>query len=276
MGDQNRNLLTRVVTAVLLFPIAVWVTWLGGLAFALLVALAAGIAALELVQMFEGKVERTGVVGIAGAAVLPLVAWAGGRPGAHLPAQWVAAGVGLSVVLLLVTMLAQQGPLERAPRSAAVAALAWAYAGVLPAMVVTLRVGFGWEWVILLFLVAWGNDTFAYFAGRFLGKHKLAERISPKKTWEGFYGGAAGSVLCALFVKLLFLPRVSVAAAVVVGLGAAVLGPLGDLAESMMKRAAGVKDSGRIIPGHGGLLDRIDAVLFAAPWLVACALWITR
>jgi phosphatidate cytidylyltransferase len=276
MGDQNRNLLTRVITALVLFPLAVWVTWFGGLAFALLIAAAAAISALELVQMFDGKVERTGLVGIAGAAALPLVAWAGGRPGTHLPAQWVAVGVGLGVVLLLVTMLAQQGPLEKAPRSAAVAALAWAYAGVLPAMVVTLRVGFGWEWVILLFLVSWGNDTFAYFAGRFLGKRKLAERISPKKTWEGFHGGAVGSVLCALFVKLLFLPGVSVPAAVVVGLGAAVLGPLGDLAESMMKRAAGVKDSGRIIPGHGGLLDRIDAVLVVAPWLVACALWITR
>ncbi len=276
MGEQNRNLLTRVVTALVLFPIAVWVTWIGGIAFAVLIAAAAAISALELVQMFDGRVERTGLVGIAGAAVLPLVAWAGMRTGGGLDARWVAAGVGLAVVALLVTMLWQPGPLEKAPRSAALAALAWAYAGVLPAMVVTLRVGFGWEWVILLFLVAWGNDTFAYFAGRFLGKRKLAERISPKKTWEGFYGGAVGSVLCALFVKLVFLRGVSVAAAVTVGLGAAVLGPLGDLAESMMKRAAGVKDSGRIIPGHGGLLDRIDAVLLVAPWLVTCALWITR
>ena len=77
-------------------------------------------------------------------------------------------------------------------------------------------------------------------------------------------------------VKALFLPGLSVPAAALVGGGAAVLGPLGDLSESMLKRAAGVKDSGRVIPGHGGLLDRIDAVLFVAPWVVACALWFQR
>src|SRR5512135_3095715 len=121
MGEQNRNLLTRVVTALVLFPIAVWVTWIGGIAFAVLIAAAAAISALELVQMLDGRVERTGLVGIAGAAVLPLVAWAGMRTGGGLDARWVAAGVGLAVVALLVTMLWQPGPLEKAPRSAAVA-----------------------------------------------------------------------------------------------------------------------------------------------------------
>ena len=83
-------------------------------------------------------------------------------------------------------------------------------------------------------------------------------------------------MLGSLIVKALFLPGLSIPAAVLVGAGAAVLGPLGDLSESMLKRAAGVKDSGRVIPGHGGLLDRIDAVLFVAPWVVACALWFHR
>jgi len=142
--------------------------------------------------------------------------------------------------------------------------------------VVALREGAGWQWVVLLFVVTWANDTLAYFTGRFLGKHPLAPRISPKKTWEGFWGGAAGSVVGALVVKALFLPRLSIPAAVLVGAGAAVLGPLGDLSESMLKRAAGVKDSGKLLPGHGGLLDRIDAVLLVAPWLVTCALWIAR
>ncbi len=141
---------------------------------------------------------------------------------------------------------------------------------------VALREGAGWQWVVLLFVVTWANDTLAYFTGRFLGKHPLAPRISPKKTWEGFWGGAAGSVVGALVVKALFLPRLSIPAAVLVGAGAAFLGPLGDLCESMLKRAAGVKDSGKLLPGHGGLLDRIDAVLFAAPWVVACALWFQR
>jgi phosphatidate cytidylyltransferase len=140
----------------------------------------------------------------------------------------------------------------------------------------------------MAFVVAWANDTAAYFTGHSLGRHPLFERISPKKTWEGFAGGIGGSVVGALLVRWLFLPDVvrslslperlaweggglGVGTAVVVGLGAAVLGPLGDLAESMVKRAAGVKDSGRTIPGHGGLLDRIDALLFIAPWIYVCA-----
>jgi len=275
MREQNRNLVVRVVTALLLFPVAVWVTWLGGLPFALVVAAAAAISAAELVLMFERRLRPTGVLGIAVAALLPLAAWLGSRTGSLAP-EWLGLAVSGAVIALLSAALLQEGPLEEAPRAAAISALAWAYAGVLPASVVGLRLRHGWQWVILLFVVSWLNDTLAYFAGRLWGKHKLAERISPKKTWEGFAGGAVGSVLGAAGVKLLFLPAVPLWACVVMGLGGAVLGPMGDLAESMLKRAAGVKDSGRIIPGHGGLLDRIDAVLFVAPWISACALWLAR
>jgi phosphatidate cytidylyltransferase len=152
-----------------------------------------------------------------------------------------------------------------------IVATAWLYCGLLVATIVGLRIRFDVPWVILAFVVTWGNDTFAYFAGHLFGKHKMNERISPKKTWEGFAGGAFGSVVGALVTKWLLLPDLGVGPAVVVGLGGAVLGPLGDLAESMIKRAAGVKDSGKIIPGHGGLLDRIDALLFVAPWIYLCA-----
>jgi phosphatidate cytidylyltransferase len=275
MSEQNRNLAIRVVTALVLFPLAVWMTWLGGPWFAITVSLAAAVSAGEVIWMFEKRIPPTGWIGIVGAAAAPVAAWLwtqGGKPFQ----DWAGiAGAGAVVAVLAAAML-QEGPLEQAPRSAALATLAWAYAGLLPAAVVSLREGAGWQWVVLLFIVTWANDTFAYFAGRFLGKRKLAPRLSPKKTWEGFWGGAVGSVVGGLVVKALFLPRVSVSAVVVVAAGAAVLGPLGDLAESMLKRAAGVKDSGRIVPGHGGLLDRIDAVLFVAPWVVACALWLSR
>jgi phosphatidate cytidylyltransferase len=137
--------------------------------------------------------------------------------------------------------------------------------------VVSLRLLFGFGWVIMSFVLAWANDTAAYFAGRFLGRHKMFPRVSPKKTWEGFAGGLAGSVAGALALRAMDpvgdLAGLGIAGAVVLGLGAAALGPLGDLVESMLKRAAGVKDSGRLIPGHGGLLDRIDALLFIAPWV---------
>jgi len=277
MREQNRNLAVRVVTALVLFPFAVWMTWLGGLPFALVVGVAAALCAGELIWMFEKRLPPTGWLGVLGAAACPVGAWLWPQGGRSFQ-DWSGVLAAGAVVALLAAAMLQRGALEQAPRSAALGALAWGYAGLLPAAVVALRVreDAGWPWVVLLFVVTWANDTFAYFTGRFLGKRPLAPRISPRKTWEGFWGGAAGSVGGALVVKVLFLPGLSVPAAAVVGAGAAVLGPLGDLSESMLKRAAGVKDSGRIIPGHGGLLDRVDAVLFVAPWVVACAMWLSR
>ncbi|MEI7705228.1 MAG: phosphatidate cytidylyltransferase [Deltaproteobacteria bacterium] len=275
MKEQNRNLAVRVVTALILFPVAVWMTWLGEWQFALLIAVAAALSAGELIWMFEKRISPTGWIGVVGAALFPIGAWLwsdGGKPFQ----DWAGVVGAGAVVALLATSMLQRGELAEAPRSAGLAALAWGYAGLLPASVVALRERAGWQWVVLLFIVTWANDTFAYFTGRFLGKRPLAPRISPKKTWEGFWGGAAGSVACSLVVKWLFLPDLGVAPAALVGAGAALLGPLGDLSESMLKRAAGVKDSGKVLPGHGGLLDRIDAVLFVAPWVVACALWFHR
>jgi phosphatidate cytidylyltransferase len=275
MREQNRNLAVRVVTALVLFPFAVWMTWLGDQYFAVVVAAAAALSAGELVWMFEKRLSPTGWIGVIGAAAFPIASWLWNDGGEPLQNWTGVVGAGAVVALLAAAML-QRGELAQAPRSAALAALAWGYAGLLPAAVVALRERAGWPWVVLLFVVTWANDTFAYFTGRFLGKRPLAPRISPRKTWEGFWGGAAGSILGALAVKALFLPDLSIPAAILVGSGAAVLGPLGDLCESMLKRAAGVKDSGMVIPGHGGLLDRIDAVLFVAPWVVACALWFHR
>lgn len=126
--------------------------------------------------------------------------------------------------------------------------------------------------VILLLVVTWMGDTGAYFAGRFAGKTPLFPRVSPKKTREGLVGGMVFAVLGALAVKALAgieLPWLVVA---VLGLLLDVAGVLGDLAESMLKRAFGVKDSGWIMPGHGGILDRIDSLLFSAPLLWACLL----
>jgi phosphatidate cytidylyltransferase len=274
--SENRNLAVRVATALVLFPLAVWFTWLGGLPFTLVVTAAAGICGAELVFMFDRQLRATGLLGLIGAALLPFLAWLAWRAGPGLAPEWIGFAGAFAAIALLVAAMSRGGSLEEAPRSAAMAALAWAYAGLLPAVVVWVRLRYDWQWVILLFVVSWANDTLAYFVGRFLGRHKLAERISPKKTWEGVAGGTVGSVAGAFAVKALFLPALPAGACVVVGLGGAVLAPLGDLAESMLKRAAGVKDSGKLVPGHGGLLDRIDAVLFVAPWVGVCARWWAR
>ena len=107
----------------------------------------------------------------------------------------------------------------------------------------------------------------AFVTGSLIGKHKLYPKISPKKTVEGLMGALLGSVLIGLLFKALFLPQLSPAICVMLGLGMGFLGQLGDFSESMLKRSAQVKDSGSLIPGHGGILDRLDSFLFAAPFL---------
>jgi len=119
-------------------------------------------------------------------------------------------------------------------------------------------------WVLLAFALAWGSDTSAYFVGRKFGKTKLAPRISPKKTLEGAAGGLAGSILCAVIISF-FVPALPVVDAIALAIIAGVAGQGGDLFESVLKRSSGVKDSGGILPGHGGLLDRVDALVFTAP-----------
>jgi phosphatidate cytidylyltransferase len=121
--------------------------------------------------------------------------------------------------------------------------------------------------IFFLFLVTWANDTAAYYVGTFLGRHQMAPRISPKKTWEGAVGGLLGSVAAAFACRAWFLDSLSAADAAALGLLAGIAAPLGDLCESMLKRSAGVKDSGGIIPGHGGLLDRVDSLIFTTPVL---------
>lgn len=131
------------------------------------------------------------------------------------------------------------------------------------------------EWLVIsgMFLIIWSNDTFAYLSGRFFGKHKLFERISPKKTWEGSIGGFLFAIIAGLvyafFTNQSFLFW---------GVGACIVsvgGVLGDLIESKIKRITGVKDSGSIMPGHGGILDRFDAIMFAAPFFyVWCILFL--
>ncbi len=120
------------------------------------------------------------------------------------------------------------------------------------------------ELLIGFFIILWFNDVFAYIVGSLLGKIKLYEKISPKKTWEGTIGGIILSMLSAYFLSLLFL-SINLTNWLIIGLLISIFATLGDLTESMFKRQAGVKDSGNIMPGHGGILDRFDGLLLAAP-----------
>ncbi|MBK7579657.1 MAG: phosphatidate cytidylyltransferase [Myxococcales bacterium] len=142
------------------------------------------------------------------------------------------------------------------------------YIGGLFATIGLLRRDLGAEgprWVILTLTFAWLADTGGYFAGRFLGKTKLYERVSPKKTREGFYGALGGAALGAVIASLWYLPSIPLQHSIPLAIVAGGLGQMGDLVESLLKRSTGIKDSGWIVPGHGGLLDRVDALLIVSP-----------
>lgn len=274
MTDQNRNLALRVVSAVVLFPTLIAITWRGGLAFSLLCAGAAALGAAELTAMFSGR-GKTEAFAIVLAGLIPLAPWWAATSNGGVYPEWMIVALAGAAMVLLVGALFRRADPREAPVRVSASAVAWLYCGFTIASVVALRMRFGFGWTVLAFVATWMNDTLAYFGGRFFGRHKMFPTISPKKTWEGFVGGAIGSVLGAFIALALFpaewLPGLTAAGCLVVGGVAALLGPVGDLVESMLKRAAGVKDSGVLIPGHGGILDRIDALLFVGPWVYVWA-----
>lgn len=121
--------------------------------------------------------------------------------------------------------------------------------------------------IIAIFILIWTNDTFAYLVGKNFGKTKLLEKISPKKTIEGFLGGVVFAMLASLIINQYYVPLSSVWQWIIIALLVSVFGTIGDLVESKFKRLAGVKDSGNIMPGHGGLYDRLDSIIFVAPFV---------
>ena len=207
-------------------------------------------------------------------------------------------GTAVAVVgaaFLLLSLAMRREPLSAGFPAAAAATFGFVYVAVPLAMLVQLRQqGSGAFLILYLLIVVWMGDTLAYYSGRALGRHKLAPRVSPGKTWEGTVGSMIGATACGTLVFAYSRPisRGLIAAGLLTP-GQAYLPPqmpplwhfavlsaainaaaqFGDLAESLLKRGAGLKDSGTILPGHGGMLDRIDALLFAAPVLWYYAAW---
>lgn len=140
------------------------------------------------------------------------------------------------------------------------------YLAFIPTYLVTIRSGgFGVHWTLLFLLIVWANDIGAYFTGINYGKNKLYPHISPKKTWEGAGGGLVASLLISLLYKVAFFNHLSWFGAVAIPVLLSVVSPVGDLAESFLKRAFDRKDSSSILPGHGGFLDRFDSIVFSLP-----------
>jgi phosphatidate cytidylyltransferase len=178
-------------------------------------------------------------------------------------------GVFLTLLIVPAWYVVSSAGLDDALPSSAIAILATLYVGMLGGSLIRLRNDFasGWKLVFFLLLVVWLGDAGAYYVGKNLGKRKLSPRISPKKTVEGLAGGVAVSMITAVVCHLTFFKEMPLLHAVISGAVLSVAGVIGDLAESMWKRSAAVKDSGTLIPGHGGFLDRFDSIFFTAPIL---------
>jgi phosphatidate cytidylyltransferase len=179
--------------------------------------------------------------------------------------------LGMFAALLIIpaSYVVTSKPLEDSLPSSAVAVLATTYVGMLGGSLIRLHNDFdeGYKLVFFLLLVVWLGDSGAYYVGKQFGKHKLSPRISPKKTVEGLIGGMAASIIAAVVIHYTFFPKFPLLHAIIAGVILSFAGVIGDLAESMWKRSAAVKDSGTLIPGHGGFLDRFDSILFTAPIL---------
>lgn len=255
----------RVLTALVLIPLFILsVMAPNPLYFQALVVLAAIQCAREF-----------GVIAAAGSAKpfgLLSLAWAGALAGWPSLPPAVGIDVLLAAGLLVLPPCAifLRKDLRRALLATAATIFAAIYTGFLLGYVAALRLadgGEGWRLVFLLTAGVWAGDTGAYYVGKTFGRHKLNAKVSPKKTWEGAAGNVAGSLAGTALVQAFLIPAMRPVHVVALGVSFAVVGMFGDLFESVFKRGAGVKDSSRLLPGHGGLLDRLDSLFFAAPVL---------
>jgi phosphatidate cytidylyltransferase len=259
-------------------PLLVTIIWFGEPWFTILVALWGLLAALEFYRMVAAS--RISPLTYFGLIWTLLFILSPHFDYATLTPFLLTSAVILSLIWLLL----------RRQKEGAFIGWAWTiggilYIGWLLSHFVTLReLDDGRNWVFLALFTTFASDTAAFFVGRALGKHHLAPRISPGKTWEGAIAGVFGAIILSLFFTLpklftvsnpLYLQDFSYWQAILLGLLISIFGQLGDLVESLLKRNMGVKESGTLIPGHGGVLDRLDSVVFAGVVVYYYVIWFT-
>lgn len=265
---QPSNLTQRIITAVVLAPIVAVLVLIGGWPFAIGVALAAVIAALEFYLLAENRPEQGSAL-IGTPMVLSLVLiYQGGRPD-----LWPLVLVAGSLLTLIIESIRHPSTPRRNFRQLLMTLFGVFYIGFPAAFLVSIRdmPGDGLMWLVVILALTWGTDIMAYVGGRLWGRHKLAPRISPKKTVEGAVVGYLGGALTSLLI--LAVAGEITAAGLILILTGPVVAILGDLFESALKRAFQVKDSHiagfDILPGHGGVLDRVDALIWVTVWTYA-------
>jgi phosphatidate cytidylyltransferase len=251
--------MARVISALVLLPIVIGAVWLlPPIATLVLALVAAGLAFVEyaaIAAALGAHIPRA----VSGAAVLAACAAAGGG---YVPTEIVLMTAMITIGALAVGS-GQPGPAIL--RDASAALLPVVYIGLPLGALAAVHVSGGRAAVVLLMVVIIVSDSAQYYTGRAFGRRPLSPSISPKKTLEGAIGGLLFGTLAFIAGGRLVFPATGIVMLALVGATVSALGIVGDLFESLLKRSAGVKDSGAIIPGHGGVLDRIDSWLFAAP-----------
>jgi phosphatidate cytidylyltransferase len=264
----SKNLALRLIVAAIAIPVILFLVFLGGDLWLYFVLLLAAIGAYE--YLTNGRIARTDplfwvvLVGVVGAVFFAA-------------AGSMVFGVGCLLGIFLITgmvMAVGSDPVERLFSRLTYIVWGSIYLGLLYPFVYRLRGEADWMtpapgrwWLFFLLSSLWLGDTAAMAVGKNLGKRKLAPAVSPNKTIEGFAGGFVGVFVAAAIFKLFWLRDVAVGHFVVIAILIGLFGQLGDLVESLWKRSLGIKDSSAIIPGHGGVLDRFDSLLFTAPVL---------
>ena len=278
MTEKIRNLLVRAASGVVLLGVVLGAAFMGPLGYSALLLLITGVGVWEFYALARAKgVEPQRGLGLVGSLGLTLT-------GASILCVnyldyyyevFILLGIAIAALAIMFTFVVEVFRNRQTPiHNIATTIMGMVYVGLPMAVMAIIPMLLqnpdwkdpywnAWYFLCYLFLV-WGNDVFAYLVGISIGKHKMCERLSPKKSWEGFFGGVIGSLamgaLGAYIVEGNYIMWIGLA--LVVSLSSVV----GDLAESMFKRDAGVKDSGAFIPGHGGMLDRFDALIFSAPF----------
>ena len=256
------SLQSRVLVAVIGVPVLVWVVlWAPSLVMMAALALLAGIGAMELQKCVSG-VKRSELVGLSAICAVFTVEWYYDRP-AHMALLFI-----LEALIFFGYAIFKAGEVKFAQIMAGLfgsIAIGYSFAGFLRME----SSGIHRAYLLLPFVLSFACDTFAYFAGRAFGKHKLAPKVSPKKTIEGSIGGIAGNVVCGLLFVLVmdraFGAGISYGAMALLALLCSIVAQVGDLSFSLIKREFGIKDYGHLFLAHGGVLDRFDSVLFVTP-----------
>jgi phosphatidate cytidylyltransferase len=265
------NLATRLLTTAIVAPLILLLMYVGPVwGFSLFIFVATGVGAREFFLMThpeDALARAVGIVLTLGVSAVLFLLRADTRA-----LVTVIAGLPLASILLALLRL---GDVRTAAARMAATTFGPLWVSLLT-LIALLREEQGAEgpgYVLMTLMFAWLADTGGYFAGRFLGRRKLYEAVSPKKTVEGFLGAIFAALCGALMAHFWYLPSIPLADALVLALVAGTLGQLGDLGESLLKRSTGVKDSGEIVPGHGGMLDRIDALFVTSTVVYLYTRW---